>query len=70
MICFGVRCVVGCLCLCLLSCCVYPPIAGSLMSVGSGVLFGTLLAYGAYRTSVNPRDCLFILGIHYNNSIN
>ena len=32
------------------------------MSLGSGVLFGTLLAYGAYRTSVNPKDFVFIFG--------
>ena len=35
---------------------------GSLMSLGSGVVFGSLLAYGAYRTSVNPKDFLFIFG--------
>lgn len=32
------------------------------MSLGSGVLFGTLLAYGAYKTSVNPKDFVFIFG--------
>lgn len=33
------------------------------MSLSSGVLFGSLLAYGAYRVSNNPRDFMFLLGI-------
>ncbi len=32
------------------------------MSLVSGVAFGGLLAYGATRTSANPKDCLFLLG--------
>jgi hypothetical protein len=35
---------------------------GSIMSLGSGVLFGSLIGYGAYRTSANPKDFLFLLG--------
>ena len=36
--------------------------AGSLMSLGSGLLFGSLVVYGAYRTSVNPKDFVFLFG--------
>lgn len=32
------------------------------MSLASGVVFGGLLAYGAYRTSANPGDFMFSLG--------
>ena len=35
---------------------------GSLMSLGSGLLFGSLVVYGAYRTSVNPKDFVFLFG--------
>ena len=34
-----------------------------MMSLGGGLLFGTLLAYGAYRTSNDPKDFLFLLGM-------
>ena len=30
------------------------------MSLASGVTFGALIAYGGYRTSVNPKDFLFL----------
>jgi uncharacterized membrane protein (UPF0136 family) len=36
--------------------------AGSVMSLGSGIMFGSLLLYGVYRTTTNPRDTLFLLG--------
>jgi len=32
------------------------------MSLGSGVAFGALLGYGAYRTSIDPRDVLLSIG--------
>lgn len=32
------------------------------MSLGSGIVFGGLIGYGAYRTSANPKDFLFLLG--------
>lgn len=32
------------------------------MSLGSGIVFGSLLGYGAYRTSANPKDFLFLFG--------
>ena len=32
------------------------------MSLGSGVAFGALLGYGAYRMSINPKDVLLGLG--------
>lgn len=32
------------------------------MSLGSGLAFGGLIAYGAYRVSNNPRDFIFLLG--------
>ena len=32
------------------------------MSLGSGVVFGSLICYGAYKTSANPKDFLFLLG--------
>jgi uncharacterized membrane protein (UPF0136 family) len=35
--------------------------AGSVMSLGSGIMFGSLLLYGVYRTTTNPRDTLFLL---------
>ena len=35
---------------------------GSVMSLVSGITFGGLLAYGAYRTSANPKDFIFLLG--------
>ena len=28
--------------------------------MGSGVVFGALLGYGAYRTSANPKDFTFL----------
>ena len=31
------------------------------MSLGSGITFGTLIGYGAYRISANPKDVLFLL---------
>ncbi|XP_003386999.1 PREDICTED: transmembrane protein 14C-like [Amphimedon queenslandica] len=34
--------------------------AGSFMSLGSGLLFGSLIAYGAYRVSANPKDFAFL----------
>lgn len=34
------------------------------MSLGSGVVFGGLLCYGAYRTSADPRDFMFLLGLY------
>ena len=30
------------------------------MSLGSGLLFGSLIAYGAYRVSANPKDFVFL----------
>ena len=36
--------------------------AGSVMSLASGLTFGALIAYGGYRTSVNPRDFVFLFG--------
>ena len=33
-----------------------------MMSLGSGIVFGSLIGYGAYRTSANPKDFLFLLG--------
>lgn len=35
------------------------------MSLFSGMAFGGLLAYGATRTSANPKDFLFLLGMGY-----
>lgn len=35
---------------------------GSMMSLGSGVIFGGLIGYGAYRVSTNPKDFVFLLG--------
>ena len=32
------------------------------MSLVSGMAFGGLLAYGASRTSANPKDFIFLLG--------
>ena len=32
------------------------------MSLASGIAFGVLLAYGASRTSANPKDFIFLLG--------
>ena len=32
------------------------------MSLGSGILFGALIGYGAYRVSNNPKDFIFIAG--------
>ena len=32
------------------------------MSLVSGLAFGGLLGYGAYRTSANPKDFMFVLG--------
>lgn len=34
--------------------------AGSVMSLASGLAFGGLLAYGASRTSTNPKDFMFL----------
>ncbi|KAF2348799.1 Poly(ADP-ribose) polymerase catalytic domain [Trinorchestia longiramus] len=36
--------------------------AGSLPSLGAGLLFGTALCYGAYQISENPRNYQFSLG--------
>lgn len=36
--------------------------SGSVMSLGSGIVFGALLGYGASRTSANPKDFTFLLG--------
>jgi len=36
--------------------------AGSLASLGMGLLFGSVLAYGAYQTSQNPSNYLIGLG--------
>ena len=33
------------------------------MSLGSGLLFGSLVVYGAYRTSVNPKDFVFLFAV-------
>ncbi len=35
---------------------------GSLMSMGSGIAFGTVLGYGAYRMSIDPKDVMLSLG--------
>ena len=35
---------------------------GSMMSLASGFAFGGLLAYGAYRTSADPKDFIFLFG--------
>ena len=32
------------------------------MSLMMGTLFASLLGYGAYRASNNPKDCVFLLG--------
>ena len=32
------------------------------MSLGSALVFGGLIGYGAYRTSANPKDFMFLLG--------
>ncbi len=32
------------------------------MSLGSGIVFGSLIGYGAYRTSANPKDFMFLFG--------
>ena len=32
------------------------------MSLGSGIIFGGLIGYGAFRTSANPKDFSFLLG--------
>ncbi|KAK0181530.1 hypothetical protein PV327_003807 [Microctonus hyperodae] len=34
----------------------------SIPSLAAGILFGTILSYGAYQTSQNPRDCGVLLG--------
>ena len=31
------------------------------MSLIMGALFASLIGYGAYRTSSNPKDCIFLL---------
>ncbi|RZF33925.1 hypothetical protein LSTR_LSTR012267 [Laodelphax striatellus] len=36
--------------------------AGSIPSLGAGLLFGGLIGFGAYQTSVNPNNYLFLLG--------
>ncbi|GFG33873.1 hypothetical protein Cfor_02603 [Coptotermes formosanus] len=36
--------------------------AGSVPSLGAGLLFGSLLCYGAYQTSQNPNNFLLLLG--------
>jgi uncharacterized membrane protein (UPF0136 family) len=36
--------------------------AGSVASLGAGLLFGSLLCYGAYQTSQNPNNYLLLLG--------
>lgn len=35
---------------------------GSTMSLVSGITFGGLLAYGAYQTSANPQNFIFLFG--------
>ncbi|CAD5111695.1 DgyrCDS981 [Dimorphilus gyrociliatus] len=35
--------------------------AGSTVSLGMGLLFGSLSAFGAYKVSANPKDALFLL---------
>jgi uncharacterized membrane protein (UPF0136 family) len=35
---------------------------GSIPSLGAGLLFGSLLCYGAYQTSQNPNNFLLLLG--------
>lgn len=35
---------------------------GSVMSLVSGITFGGLLAYGAYQTSANPKNFIFLFG--------
>ncbi len=35
---------------------------GSTMSLVSGITFGGLLAYGAYQTSANPKNFIFLFG--------
>jgi uncharacterized membrane protein (UPF0136 family) len=35
---------------------------GSVASLGAGLLFGSLLCYGAYQTSQNPNNYLLLLG--------
>ena len=37
--------------------------AGSVPSLASGVAFAGLLAYGAYRTSTDPKDFFFLLAV-------
>ncbi len=32
------------------------------MSMGSGIAFGTVLGYGAYRMSIDPKDVMLSLG--------
>ena len=32
------------------------------MSLGSGLVFGTLLGCGAYKTSANSKDFMFLFG--------
>ncbi|PNF17034.1 Transmembrane protein 14C [Cryptotermes secundus] len=36
--------------------------AGSIPSLGAGLLFGSILCYGAYQTSQNPNNYLLLLG--------
>ncbi|XP_015113486.1 transmembrane protein 14C [Diachasma alloeum] len=36
--------------------------AKSIPSLGAGLLFGTILGYGAYQTSQDPRNCAVLLG--------
>lgn len=37
------------------------------MSLVSGITFGGLLAYGAYQTSANPKNFIFLFGKFHEN---
>jgi uncharacterized membrane protein (UPF0136 family) len=37
-------------------------LTGSIPSLGAGLLFGSILCYGAYQTSQNPNNFMLMLG--------